>query len=109
MIVVALIAGAFGLVVSWALRRPTTLAKKLRASQGVADERMILLSLPGVSLILLGAGLAGLIAPGIGGFLGTVLGVALIIPCLAMIILGVYLSVLGLGKSRIPDWLLPRK
>lgn len=80
----------------------------MRSKEGVADERMILLSLPGVSLILFGTGLAGLIAPGIGGFLGTTLGILLIIPCLAMIFLGVYMSVLGLGKSRIPDWLLPR-
>lgn len=108
MIVVALIAGALGLVVSWALRRPTARAKRLRSKEGIADERMILLSLPGVSLLLFGSGLAGLIAPGIGGFLGVPLGILLIIPCLAMIILGIYLSVLGLGKSRIPGWLLPR-
>lgn len=108
MIVVALITGVLGLVVSWALRRPTTRAKRLRKGEGIADERMILLSLPGVSLILVGVGLAGLVAPGIGGFLGTVLGVLLIVPCLALIALGFYLSVLGMGKSRIPDWVLPK-
>ncbi len=108
MIMVALIIGALGLVASWALRRPTARAKSLRKSEGVADERMVLLSLPGFSLIMLGMGLVGIVAPGVGGFLGTFLGIALLIPCAAIAGFGLYLSILGLGKARIPQWLEPK-
>ncbi len=108
MIMVALIVGVLGLIASWALRRPTARAKNLRKSEGVADERMVLLSLPGISLIMLGMGLGGLIAPGVGGFMGTFLGVLLLIPCIAIVVFGLYLSFLGLGKSPIPQWLEPR-
>ncbi len=109
MILVALVAGVLGLVASWALRRPTKRARRAREAGGIADERMVLLSLPGVSLILLGVGLLGLVVPGIGGFLPVVVGVLLAIPCVAIAGFGIYLSFLGLTRGKIPEWLLPRR
>lgn len=108
MIVIALVGGILGLIASWALRRDTQKAQELRRSEGIADERMILLSLPGFSLILLGIALFGLIAPGIGGFLGNFFGIVLALLCAGIALFGLYLSVLGLTHLPIPPWLLPK-
>ena len=108
MILIALLAGVLGLAGSLALRRDTARARSLRNSKGLADERFSLLALPGVSLFLLGAGLLGLILPGIGGALGNVLGVLLAIPCVAIIGFGAYLAILGFGSGPAPSWAKPK-
>lgn len=107
-IIIAFVSGLLGLFASLALRRDTDAAAKLRNSTGLVDERFALLSLPGFSLILLGAGAFGLVAPGMGGWLGPVFGPVLAGLAIAIAMLGVYLSVLGMGKKPIPDFAKPR-
>ena len=108
MVLIALVGGVLGLIVSWALRRDTKRARSLRNSKGVADERFVLLLLPGISLFLLGAGLLGVIVPGIGGALGTVGGILLAIPCLAVLGLGIFCAGLGMGSGPVPTWAKPK-
>lgn len=108
MILIALLTGVLGVAGSLALRRNTARARSLRNSKGLADERFILLALPGVSLFLLGAGLLGLVLPGIGGALGNVLGVLLAIPCVALMGFGGYLAILGFGSGPAPNWVKPK-
>ena len=91
-----------------ALRRNTERAANMRNSTGLVDERFALLSLPGFSMILLGAGAFGLIGPGIGGWLGPMFGPALAGLAVAVALFGIYLSVLGMGKAPIPDFVKPK-
>lgn len=107
MIVIALVAGILGLIASFALRRDTERAKQFRETGGIVDERFILLSLPGFSLVLVGSGAAGLLAPAIGGWLGNFWGPLLLVVCAAAVLLGFYMSIIGMTKGRIPQVFLP--
>lgn len=107
-IIIALVSGVLGLILSLALRRDTERAHKLRDTGGIVDERFALLSIPGFSLILLGAGLLGLLVPGVGGWLGNFVGPVLMIVCGAVIVAGLYMSILGMGKGKIPEALKPK-
>ena len=106
-IIIALVSGVLGLILSFALRRDTERAHKFRTTGGFVDERFVLLSLPGFSMMLVGAGFLGLLAPGVGGWLGNVVGWALMVACGAVVVAGLYLSVLGMGKGKIPEALKP--
>lgn len=108
MILLAIFSGIFGIIASLALRRDTPGAAKLRAGGGVVDERFVLLSLPGFSLMLLAGGILGAIAPGIGGWLGNFWGPILAVALGAIMIFGLVISVMGLGKGPIPKFLRPK-
>ncbi len=77
-------------------------------SDGLVDEKFVFMSLPGFSLLLLGAGGLGLVVPGIGGAFGSVLGPVLAILCGAVAVFGFVLSVWGLFATTTPQWTLPR-
>ena len=98
MIVIALIAGALGVVLSLALRRDTTRARQVVQSGGVLDQRFVYVLLPGFSLLLVGMGGLGLVLPGVGGALGNFLG-----PLLAALCALVTLA----GSGPAPNWALP--
>lgn len=107
MIVIALIAGALGVVLSLALRRDTTRARQVVQSGGVLDQRFVYVLLPGFSLLLVGMGGLGLVLPGVGGALGNFLGPLLAALCALVTLAGIVLAVLGLGSGPAPNWALP--
>ncbi len=108
MVLISLVAGILGLAVSLAMRRNTARARSLRKSSGLADERFVLLLLPGISMFLLGAGILGLVLPGIGGAFSVPIGVLLAAPGVVLIGFGIFLAGAGLGSGPAPTWAKPR-
>ncbi len=106
-ILIALVAGALGLVVSLALRRNTKRARSWEKTQGIADQQFVFALLPGVSLVLLGMGGLGLVLPGLGTALNPVLGPTLAVIAGTVALAGVVLSFYGLFVKNLPQWLLP--
>lgn len=107
MIIVALTTGFLGLVISLALRRDTGKKRPWQEGQGLADEQFVFASLPGISLLLLGMGALGLIVPGVGGALGSVVGPLLAVLAAAVVLVGLVLSFYGMFARQLPAWLIP--
>lgn len=108
MIVIALVAGALGIVLSLALRRDTSRVRQIINGGGIVDQRFAYVLVPGFSLLLLGMGGLGVVLPGVGGALGYFLGPLLAALCGIVALGGAVLSVFGLGSGPAPDWALPR-
>lgn len=105
MIVIALAAGVLGLITSFALRR----SSYTPPAGGLVDEKFIYLSLPGFSLLLLGAAAVGLAMPLVGGpGLPGVLGTAAAVLGGVVAGVGFVFSGWGLFGASLPDWAKPK-
>jgi len=103
MVYVALVVGVLAGAGSLWLRRDSPSSRWWEHSNGIVDERFVFATLPGLSLLLLGVGVAalsGLAGPGVLVWLIAAVGIVLALAGLA-------LSFLGFGRGALPDWLLP--
>lgn len=105
MFIFALVLAAGCLVASLWLRRDTPASRSWETQEGIVDERFAFVFLPAITLFLAGIGLIGL-----AGLLGmeTVAVKVLFWFAMAITLVGIVGSVIGLFSNRYPEWLLPQ-